>query len=133
MLAFHAAEAALADAENFLLGINGVAGFNDTGANGLWTAAPFGQAQRWETAGVWTGGTSVQAATNIPGVQEQPRFIVEYVTDVVREENENAAENTYGATSTVDRVRIFRVTARGVGGSANARVLLQTTFGRILD
>ncbi len=133
MLAFHAAEVALSDAERFIDGLNNVAAFSDTGDGGLWTAAGFGEVQRWEIDGVFDGGQSVPAATPVQGVAAQPRYIVEYVTDVVREENANAAENTYGARAAVDRVRVFRVTARGVGGSATARVLLQTTYGRIID
>jgi Tfp pilus assembly protein PilX len=30
-------------------------------------------------------------------------------------------------------VEMFRITSRGVGGTTNAAVLLQTTYGRILD
>ena len=62
----------------------------------------------------------------------QPRYIVEYVASVIRDENAYQLEDPYGASNS-DRIEIFRVTARGVGGTANAVVLLQSTYGRILD
>jgi type IV pilus assembly protein PilX len=133
MLAFQAAESALRDAEDFLEGIVTTAVFTDGGANGLWTIADFGDADRWTVANVWTGGGSVEADTEAGDVvAEQPRYLIEHIASVIREENAYQLDDPY-AGGTADRIEMFRITARGVGGSPNARVLLQTTYGRILD
>jgi len=132
MLAFQAAESALRDAERSIETVVSTVPFTDGGANGLWTIAPFGQPDRWIDADIWGDARSVQAPTQIDGVADQPRFIVEHVASVLRDENAYQVTDPYSGT-TVDQIEIFRVTARGVGGSENAQVLLQTTYGRILE
>jgi type IV pilus assembly protein PilX len=106
--------------------------FTDGGADGLWTVAPFGDPDRWADPTIWDGAQSVAAPTAIAGVADQPRYIVEHVSTVLRDENAYLLSDPYAGSSS-DRIEIFRVTARGVGGSENANVLLQTTYGRILE
>lgn len=133
LLAFQAAESALRDAEAFLETVVTTAIFTDGGNNGLWTIAELGDPDRWEDASVWQGGTSVVAPTPAGAVvAEQPRYMIEHIASVLREENAFQITDPYAA-SAADRIEIFRVTARGVGGSPNARVMLQTTYGRIVD
>jgi Tfp pilus assembly protein PilX len=77
---------------------------------------------------VWTGGgQSVAVPTVLGGVAEQPRYIVEWVATVDRDDNPYLIEESSAAPP--ERVEVFRVTARGVGGSPNARVFLQSNFG----
>jgi len=97
-----------------------------------WPIPDLGDPNRWEQAGVWAGGTSALAPTTVDGVEEDPRFIIEHAASVIREENAYQINDPYAANA-ADRIEIFRITARGIGGSTNARVLLQTTYGRILD
>ena len=132
LLAFQAAESALKDAENVIDGIVNIDGFTDVGTNGLWTIADIGQPERWENAAVWQGSSSQVAASNIDGVNAQPRFIIEHAASVIREENAYQQDDPY-AVGTSDRVEVFRITALGTGGSANAQVLLQSTYGRVLN
>ena len=134
LLAFQAAESALREAEDWIIAnVNSTAQFSDAGVNGLWTTMPYDEAdQRWEED-VWADGS----AQSIPVVEEvgagvlasQPRFIVEWVATVQRDENPNLLGSSYSAV--FDRIEIFRITSRGVGGTANARVMLQGTFGMI--
>ena len=131
LLAFQAAESALRDAETLLDGVATIAVFTAGGNNGQWTVAQLGNPARWEQAGIWTGTNSVVAATAITGVDQPARFIVEHAATVIREENAYQLDDPYTASAS-DRIEIFRVTARGVGGSAAAQVLLQSTYGRIL-
>ncbi len=132
LLAFQAAESALRDAEAFLNGVNNTDGFTPGGAGGLWEAAQSGQTERWDQAGVWASGGSVVAPTDVDGeVAAPPRYLIEHLITVSRGENPYQIETDYPAPS--DRIAMFRITALGVGGSANAQVLLQTTFGRIID
>ena len=131
-MAFQAAESALRDAEDFLDGVTSIVSFTNAGNNGLWTVADLGDPARWDAAGVWTGTNSIVANTAITGVFDQPRFIIEHAASVIREENAYLIEDPYGSSAT-DRIEVFRVTALGVGGTANSRVLLQSAYGRILD
>lgn len=132
VLAFQAAESALRDAERFIETVVSTVPFTDAGTNGLWTIAPFTQPDRWTDPDIWDDARSVEVPTEIDGVAEQPRYIVEHVASVLRDENAYQVNDPYSGTA-VDRIEIFRVTALGIGGSTNAQVLLQTTYGRILD
>ena len=132
LLAFQAAESALRDAEAFLDLVVSTAVFTDAGNAGRWTIAPLGDPARWEQANIWTGANSIVAATVITGVDQQARFIVEHAATVVREENAYQIDDPYTGSAS-DRIEVFRVTARGVGGSAAAQVFLQSTSGRSLD
>lgn len=132
LLAFQAAESALRDAEDEIDTITATVNFTDAGTNGLWTVGALGDPPRWEVAGVWTGTSSIVADTSVAIVHSQPRFIIEHAASVLRDENAYMIEDPY-ASAAIDRIEIFRVTALGVGGTANSRVLLQSTYGRILE
>ena len=132
LMAFQAAESALRDAEAFLETVVTTASFTDAGAAGLWTIAPFATTARWMQPNIWTGAGSAVAANAIQGVMTAPRFLIEHAATLVREENAYQIGDPYTGSAS-DRVEIFRITARGVGGTQNARVLLQSTYGRILD
>ena len=116
-VAFQAAEAALRDAENDLLG-NGSrnpvivrqTGFDAACPNALCLAVAPPGTQVWEVAANWTGTTSAtygqytfaQAlpTTGSGSVSQQPRYILEHIA----------------ASGTQD---IYRITARGWGPTAN--------------
>jgi Tfp pilus assembly protein PilX len=111
--------------------VNSTAQFSDNGTEGLWTTAPYDEVdQRWEED-IWTEAsqTSIQVDNDVNGVVLQPRFIVEWVATVQRDENPNLLGSSYSAV--FDRIEIFRITARGIGATANAQVMLQGTFGMI--
>jgi type IV pilus assembly protein PilX len=132
LMAFQAAESALRDAEALLETIVSTASFTDVGTAGQWTIAPFLTTARWMQPNIWTGGGSVVAATAVQGVATAPRFLIEHAATLVREENAYQIDDPYTGSAS-DRIEIFRITARGVGGTQNARVMLQSTYGRILD
>lgn len=132
LMAFQAAESALRDAEAILETITTTAAFSDAGTGGLWTIAPFSTTARWMQPNIWTGAGSVVAANALQGVIAAPRFLIEHAATLVREENAYQLDDPYTGSSS-DRIEVFRITARGVGGTQNARVLLQSTYGRILD
>jgi len=137
LLAFQAAESALRDAESFLIqnisSVEDTDVFTDAGGGGLWTVAddPADQ-DPWEVANVWAGAQSVVAPTDVGAVVvEAPRYLIEHLGDVESIENPYQLNPDY--PDPVDRVAMFRITSRGVGGSANAQVLLQSTFGILVD
>ena len=132
LLAFQSAESTLREAEGWIIAnVSSTAQFSENGANGLWTSAPYDEAdQRWEED-IWADGNaqSIEVVSTVDGVSAQPRFIVEWVATVQRDENPNLLGSSYSAV--FDRIEIFRITSRGVGATPNARVMLQGTFGMI--
>jgi type IV pilus assembly protein PilX len=135
LLAFEAAESALRDAEVILEATTSTVAYNDGGAGGLWDMPDLNDGNRWEDDAIWADGRSIVAATPVNGTpnQPQPRFMIEHIATVQRDENAYQQDNEYNAAGSSDSVDVFRVTALGFGGSQNSRALLQTTYGRILD
>ncbi len=133
LLAFQAAESALRDAELVVANVTSTAPFNAGGNGGLWDMPIVGDANRWDDPDIWTGDGSVEATTEVGDVvAAPPRFFIEHIASIEREENAYQIDDPYSLTAT-DRIEIFRITAQGTGGTPNARVILQTTFGRVLD
>ena len=66
---------------------------------------------------------------SIAGVAAQPRYIVEFIKTVVSDEDRLNLDNI-GQDTGSGRTQIFRVTAFGTGGTENAHVLIQTTYGK---
>ena len=130
LLAFQAAESALRDAEADLEAVASTAVFDDT--NGKWDVADLGEEDNWRTPGIWTGTNSLEAANAVDGTAAPARYIIEHLGAVVRQENAHLITNV-GDSTAGDRVEVFRITARGIGGTVNAQVLLQTTYGRIVN
>lgn len=131
LLAFQAAESALRDGEAVVEVLPGLGGFTDTGVNGLWTIAPMGETARWEDPAVWAGANSIAANSAMNEVATQPRYIIEHVASVVKVENAVQLDDPYGAGGTT-QIEMFRVTARGTGGTDAAVVTLQSIFGRVM-
>jgi len=133
LLAFQAAESALRDAEAFLETVVSTAVFSATGTNGLWAIPALDEPSRWESDGIWDGTSSVVSPTDVGDVvADPPRYFIEHIASIIREENAYQIDDPYSG-GTTDRVEIFRITARGIGGTGVAQVLLQSTYGRILD
>ena len=105
-LALQAAESALREGERLLV----LGGF-DPGLPGFHEGTAFGAPQPWAFPETWRNNGS-RVATPVAGVAAPPRFIVERIASGVES----------GGTE------VFRVTARAVGGTRYARVLLQSTF-----
>ena len=135
LLAFEAAESALRDAEVAIEATTSTFAYNDGGAGGLWDIPDLTDGNRWEDTAVWSDGRTIVAPTAVSAVatQAQPRYMIEHVASVQRDENAYQQDNEYNTAGSADSVEVFRVTALGFGGSQNSRVMLQTTYGRILD
>ena len=132
LLAFQAAESALRDAETQLEGVLDLGAFDDAGTNGLWTIADLDETPRWEVAAIWNDTRSVVAASAVDEVAAPPRYIIERAAQVVREENAYQLDSPYPGSGS-EQIEVFRVTALGTGGTVNAQVLLQSTYGLIVN
>lgn len=135
LLAFEAAESALRDAEVVLDLTTSTFAYNNGGVGGLWDMPDMNDGNRWEDDAIWADGRSIVAPTAVDSVagQAQPRFIIEHIATVQRDENAYQQDNEYNTAGAADSVDVFRVTALGFGGGPNSRATLQTTYGRILD
>jgi type IV pilus assembly protein PilX len=135
LLAFEAAESALRDAEAALVVTTSTFAYNDGGVGGLWDIPEVSDLNRWDDDAIWSDGRTIIAASVVNAVpsQPQPRYMIEHIATVQRDENAYQQDNEYNTAGSSDSVDVFRVTALGFGGSPNSRAMLQTTFGRILD
>ena len=122
--AFHAAQAALADAENWLRNnpADPATMFSANGRSGLHTATPYREVEPWRRAR-WTDADSREVATEVPGVAAQPRYIVEWLATWA---------DTGTATAPLPPATgdVFRITARGTGASGQTTVMLQSIYSQ---
>ena len=140
LLAFQAAESALREAETRLETLTSTAVFTATGNEGLWSMPQADSAPRWQDDAIWDEGSTIAAlpaSVAEAGSREietaaPPRYIIEHVATVERTENAYQIDDPYSLVAT-DRVEMFRITALGTGGTDRARVMLQTTYGRVID
>jgi type IV pilus assembly protein PilX len=119
-LAFQAAESGLRAGEAFLT-IAVLPLFD--GTNGLYqpTSVP---PERWDAIN-WNASANVKSYTvgTLSSVASQPAYIIEELPPV---------PGTTGSleAGVAEQQQFYRVTARGVGGTANAVVMLQSVFKR---
>jgi type IV pilus assembly protein PilX len=138
-IAFQAAEAALAYAEEFAReNINSTSVFNDT--NGYYSEGKGpksinaldggpNNASSW-----WTGSNSqvLPDSRKITYVKTQPRFTIEYRGDVGEEQGTDINVGAYGESSGGGVISAFRITVRATGLSDNTWVVLQSFYGKRL-
>jgi type IV pilus assembly protein PilX len=131
-IAFLAAESGLADAEALIETKNTMADFNAADANdkGLYLEAGFAAPTNW-SAVQWddANGKYETAATNLAGTAEQPKYIVEHVKTIIADEDRLNLENI-GQDIGTSTSQIFRITVYGTGGSNDAHVMIQSTYGK---
>jgi len=117
-LAFQAAEAALREAEEFLTAA-ALPAFS--GTDGLLQAqGDGGRVDFWNTY-AWESNSRQAAA--IGGVAQRPRFVIEELPPLPLQ----GGSVSFGP---LPEVGFYRVTARAVGGTEDAVVILQTTYRR---
>ncbi|SDY37864.1 PilX N-terminal domain-containing pilus assembly protein [Nitrosomonas sp. Nm33] len=121
-LALQAAEAALREGEMFLQQIT-LPEFD--GSNGLYDHKnPETQAPNPITWSEWSTSGRIITAT-LTGVASQPRYIIEQLIPVPAEKGGSVQQS---ATTMISNM--YRVTARGVGGTESAVVILQSDYRR---
>jgi type IV pilus assembly protein PilX len=124
-LAFQAAEAALREAEDYLLTTAILPDFNDT--NGLYD---FESANRpvWTGSSPSNGSGYVEYAADLDGTAQRPRYFIEQLSTI----RPAGVETETGVP--LDDISFFRVTAVGYGGAIDnagdpvASVVLSTVY-----
>ena len=122
VVAFHAAEAARADAERWLAELDQEPAdtFTESGTGGLATGRAYGEQPAWRRAEIWA--ESRVPSRPVSGVERQPRYIIEWLTTVTDTDLRDPV--------TMD---VYRITVRSTGATANVTVTLQSIFGRVSD
>ncbi|MDW3095891.1 MAG: PilX N-terminal domain-containing pilus assembly protein [Gammaproteobacteria bacterium] len=131
MTAFEAAESAIRSAEAFLdsEGAVNLSAFDDNDSDGL-LANLFDEA--WNEPSIdWTGNNSDAVIVDVMGgVTSKPRYIIQYIGPVVPDsDRELNVDNSYNAGATDSMVEMFKITARGTGGSDSTVVVLEAMYG----
>ncbi len=142
MTAFEAAELALRSAENFLDngGAVNLGAFDGDKTDGLlanlydevWNEVD------WETESISVGASEIvihdpddQATKG--GVKSAPRYVIQHLGPVIPDAGTglNIGNDSYGkdAVSEETLIEMFKITARGTGGSDNTVVVLETMYG----
>ena len=71
-----------------------------------------------------------EQVTGVYGVTTAPRYVIQYIGPVTSELNTLNVENAYGQGGATElSVDMFKITARGTGGSDNTVVVLETMYG----
>jgi type IV pilus assembly protein PilX len=131
-IAFLAAESGLVDAEAMIENNGATLDFkaNDATHSGLYLEAGFDTPSHWNTID-WedVDGQYETAVTQLPGTAAQPKYIVEHVKTIAAAEDRLSIENI-GQDVSASTSRIFRITVYGTGGSDDAHVMIQSTYGK---
>ncbi len=130
MLAFQAAESALEDGEQQVFALTTPETFGVV--QGRYLVADVGELNHYQRPDIWEDANSIEAGIEVEGVASQPRYILEHVATVVSEENAHQLDDPYGGGAQ-KRIEVYRVTAMGVGGTENARVVLQSVYGALVE
>jgi type IV pilus assembly protein PilX len=131
VIAFEAAESAIRAAEAYLddQGAINIGAFDNDPSDGL-LANLYDEA--WNDAAIdWTGTDSdaVEVAV-MGGVTSNPRYVIQHIGPVVPDLDEQLnVDNSYGSGVTDSVVEMFKITARGTGGSDNTVVVLEAMYG----
>lgn len=128
MVALQAAEAALQAGEAFLDPVAGntlnLAAFDTDGSDGLYDNS---DDELWMTINWDANDSAGHMAFDPDNVTTEPRYVIQHISQTQVEPKlivENYGEGESGRT-----IELFRVTARGTGGSNNTEVILQSIYG----
>ncbi|PCJ17800.1 MAG: hypothetical protein COB04_08045 [Gammaproteobacteria bacterium] len=128
-LAFQSAETSLLTGEKFAKGLIHMGDFDDEGSVGLYSIADPATQNRWETID-WEGGSNfVQVKSSLAGLYAQPKYIIEHLTDITGSTGSaSVMVSGYGGYSGGSGATVYRVTSFATGGSANSKIMLQSTY-----
>jgi type IV pilus assembly protein PilX len=128
-LAFQAAESALRDAElDVLKNITPASGFDSACTNGLClppsVSTPLASTIDWTNAGITRAYGARTGAVPLAFVSAQPRYIIELLSTLPAGAGQSLAVGIKPASGGV----AYRITALGIGGRPESRVILQSIF-----
>jgi type IV pilus assembly protein PilX len=126
-LSFQAAETALREVEqNFIEGLVNIQSFD--GSNGLY-GEDDPEPTTLHDSSTW-GAKTRETSGSLSSVTTKPRYMVKvaHIKSLEREGGLNI--EGYGASKPGSEIVIFRVTARGTGGTNQSQVVLRSYYGK---
>ncbi len=125
LVALQTAEAALQAGEDLLTaGGLSLADFDNDGTDGLYDNS---NQERWKAIDWQDTSSRRYMAFNPSNVATEPRFIIQHIAET--QVAPKLLVQGYGQGQAGQTIQLFRVTARGTGGSDNTEVLLQSIYG----
>ncbi|MEM7401623.1 MAG: PilX N-terminal domain-containing pilus assembly protein [Pseudomonadota bacterium] len=126
LVALQTAEAALKAGEELLdSGTLSLASFDSNGTDGLYDNA---DQELWKNID-WQDSNSRKYMAFVPdNVNSEPRFVIQYISETQNNLGSRDVRG-YNQQQNSQTVQLFRVTARGTGGSDNTEVILQSVYG----
>ena len=125
LVALQSAEAALQAGEAFLdVGAFNLSDFDNDGTDSLYDNS---DQELWQSISWQDSSSTRYMAFNPSNVNTEPRFIVQHISET-QVAPKLIVEN-YGEGEASKTIELFRVTARGTGGSDNTEVILQSVYG----
>ena len=125
-LAFQAAETALRDAEDFIESQPDLSLF--TGNGGLY-GLTHNEPTVWFDVNQWSSSAAKTFSGALPKLSAQPKFMAKVVVER-QGDSEELNFLGYGRRPLGAGSAVFRITARGTGGSDNSQVVLRSHYGR---
>ena len=133
LVALQTAEAALRAGEELLeSGTLSLLAFDSDGTDALYDNS---DQELWKTINSstngWTDNNSQRHMAFIPdNVNTEPRFVIQHISETqVNYGISPEVGGGYNQLQNTQTVQLFRVTARGTGGSDNTEVILQSIYG----
>ena len=140
-LAFQSAETALTSAESWIYNKVGKPSPIPDTAHGLYNASTT-EVPTWDQVN-WTGSnlvtypctpaTTSSCGSSLSKVARQPKYIIEQIAEIEEEGGTKGFGGSYASAQGTRLVTIYRITARGTGGTDAAVVMVQSTYGRSFD
>jgi len=126
-LAFMAAETTLREAETALEAFASTAVFGTGTGNGYYDTDNDAD---YTVSGTWTGTDSI-VATSIPEVNTAPRYYIKLVT-CISGTGGGMGMSGYGKVKGGGDTQLFRITARGTGGTDTTSAIVRGHYGKVL-
>ncbi|GAB2526040.1 pilus assembly PilX family protein [Microbulbifer agarilyticus] len=126
-LAFQSAEAGLRAGEEVLTGAT-IPVFDGTTAGLVQAMDGSSSTGYWDTYG-WDAG-SVRSSEGVQLVASQPQYVIEEVTSTITTNAADGGAVDFASTLKTEDTVYYRVTSRAEGGTADAVVILQSTYKR---
>lgn len=125
LVALQTAEAALQEAEVQLrAGAFNLTAFDGNGSDGLYDNL---NEHVWSTLDWDASDSRNYAGFNPSNVETAPRYIIQHIAETSA--TPNLLVQNYGQGQVGQNIQLFRITARGTGGSDNTEVVLQSIYG----
>lgn len=125
-LAFQAAETALIKGEYWIGSQTAMPIFDDTATSDGLHHPSTTSTPKWDdstSSNVWTGNDNV-SYSGLSRVSSQPKYIIEDLGEIQDSGGSLALPNNYKSTGK----NLFRITARGKGGTDAATAMVQSTY-----